>query len=67
MHGRGLDDLPDEVLAQFAAGFAASLERSELLRALGAVVQGLLREAGEATDLAATVEAPLQDLLCQDP
>jgi hypothetical protein len=66
VHGRGLDDLPDEVLAQFAASFAASLERSELLRALGAVVQELLREAGEATDLAATVEGPLQDLLCQD-
>jgi hypothetical protein len=66
LHGRGLDDLPDNVLALFAASFATSLERSELLRALGVVVQGLVREAGDAAELAATVEAQLQDLIAPD-
>ena len=45
-HGRGLDDLPREVLSPLAEARPRSLARDELLRALGVAVEGLLREAG---------------------
>lgn len=61
-HGRGLDELPAEVLDGFADAFVRSLEREELLRALGRAVDGLLREAEEARDLAAQVEPELRAL-----
>lgn len=58
-NGRGYDELPPEVLAQFTGALAASLKREELLRALGHAVKGLLREAEEARDLAQKVEPQL--------
>jgi hypothetical protein len=45
--GRGFDDLPSDVRDRFAGAIATSLERDELLRALGRAVDGLLHEAGE--------------------
>ena len=59
-HGRGFDDLPREVLSPLAEARARSLARPELLRALAAGVEGLLREAGEARLLAARLEAQLR-------
>jgi len=49
-NGRGFDDLPPEVLNTFQPCFVATLERQELLRALGCVIEALLSE--EATDIA---------------
>jgi hypothetical protein len=49
--GRGFDDLPAEVLAQFADARARSLQRDELLRALVDAVEGLLREANEVPEI----------------
>lgn len=60
--GKGFDDLPADVLERFGAGFVRSLEREELLRALGVAVDGLLEEADEVRDLAAAVEPQLRRL-----
>ena len=46
-HGRGIDDLPQEVVARLAPTLIHSLEVPELRRALAALVDALLREAGE--------------------
>ena len=60
--GRGFDDLPTDVLAPFDDALVRSLEPAELRRALTSAVSGLLRESGEAADLAARVEAQLHEL-----
>ena len=64
-HGRGLDDLPGEVRNKFANTFIASLERDELLRTLGLVIDGLLNEVEEVRDLAAQVEPQLRELTAE--
>ena len=61
-YGRGFDDLPAEVLDTFRDAIARSLERNELLRALGCAIAGLLREADEIPDLSAKVEPELRKL-----
>jgi hypothetical protein len=65
-HGRGYDELPGKMLKPFEAALVRSLDKDELVRALGAAVDGLLREAGEARGLAARVEHQLQTLACRD-
>jgi hypothetical protein len=45
--GRGFDDLPAAVRDKFSPALARSLERDELLRALGVAIEGLLEEAAE--------------------
>ena len=62
-HGRGFDDLPAEVRELFTGALVTSLERAELLRALGCVVRGLLGEAEEVQDLAAKVAPQLDKLV----
>jgi len=61
-HGRGFDDLPPEVHNFFSNIFVASLQREELLRALGLVIDGLLGEAEEVRELADKVEPQLRGL-----
>ena len=61
--GRGVDELPAETKARAAAAFARSLERPELLRALGAAIETLLAESGEAAALAGRVEHELRALV----
>lgn len=61
-HGRGFDDLPSEVRDSFLGGLVTSLERDELLRALGCAIEGLLREVAEVQELAAKVEPQLRQL-----
>lgn len=56
-HGRGFDDLPQDVLAPYEDAIVRSLERGELLRALRVAVDGLLREGGETPGLRELVEA----------
>lgn len=60
--GRGLDRLPPETLALAGAAMAHSIERDELLRALGAVVDLLLHEADDVREAAAKIERQLRDL-----
>jgi hypothetical protein len=61
-YGRGFDDLPDDVRETFRNALVRSLDRDELLRALGEVIAGLLREADEVRPLAAKVEPQLRSL-----
>lgn len=61
-YGRGFDDLPAEVRDRLEGGLVTSLEREELLRALGCAVEGLLHEGNEVPELAAKVEPQLREL-----
>jgi hypothetical protein len=62
VYGRGFDDLPPEVSDAFKGALVTSLERDELLRALGRAIEGLLREADEVHELAVKVEPQLHEL-----
>jgi len=61
-NGRGFDDLPEDVKNVFSKTLVTALEREELLRVLGAVIEGLLSEKGEAEEMAAKVEPQLREL-----
>ena len=61
-NGRGFDNLPTEVHDVFKPSFVASLEREELLRSLGCVIDGLLSETGEVQEFAAKVKPQLREL-----
>jgi hypothetical protein len=61
-HGRGYDELPAPTRDGFAGALVRSLDREELLRALDAAVEALLRESHEVRDLAAKVEVELRGL-----
>ncbi len=61
-NGRGYDALPDEVKVAFRQTLVVSLDREELLRALGCVIDGLLNEAEEVRDQAEKVKAQLRML-----
>jgi hypothetical protein len=61
-HGRGFDELPVEVLHAFSGAIVRSVAQEELLRALAAAIRGLLRESGDAQDVAARVEPQLREL-----
>jgi len=61
-HGRGFDDLPPDVRDGFLSALVTSLERDELLRALGCAIAGLLREVEQVKELAAKVEPQLREL-----
>jgi hypothetical protein len=63
--GRGFDDLPPDVRDFFRSALVISLERAELLRALGLTIEGLLREADEAQELAVKVEPQLRKLMVE--
>ena len=62
VHGRGFDDLPADVRDRFKDALVTSLERDELLRALGCAIESLLRERAEVQELAAKVEPELRKL-----
>jgi hypothetical protein len=61
-HGRGSDGLPPDVRDNFKGALVMSLERDELLRALGCAIEGLLREVDDVQALAAKVEPQLRKL-----
>jgi predicted nucleotidyltransferase len=61
VYGKSIDELPDEVKQRFEPAIVRSLDRAELVRALGAAVEALLAEPGEAADLAAQVEPQLRE------
>ena len=62
VYGRGFDDLPPDVRDVFKSALVTSLERDELLHALGSAIEGLLQEVDEVQDLAAKVEPQLREL-----
>ena len=61
-YGKGFDNLPTSVLELFKSSLVSSLQRDELLRALKAVIDGLLRESVEVQELAAKVGPQLRHL-----
>jgi hypothetical protein len=63
--GRGFDDLPAGVRTLFTNALVASLERDELLRALGSAIDGLLQVADEVQELASRVEPQLHQLTAE--
>jgi hypothetical protein len=65
-YARGFDDLPPEVTEPLRASLMGSLERDELLRALGVAVDGLLRESAVVGELAEKVEPQLRALVAAD-
>jgi hypothetical protein len=58
-YGRGFDQLPAEIQTQAKEALVKSLDRAELLRALGSIVNGLLHEARQITGTPAEVEPHL--------
>ena len=62
-HGRGFDELPQDVKAIFMDTLVASLEPDELMRALGSTIEGLLHESADVRELAAKVEPELRMLM----
>jgi hypothetical protein len=61
-HGRGFDDLPEDVRAGLLRALVTALERDELLRALGCAIEGLLREGDQVPELAAQAAPQLRML-----
>jgi hypothetical protein len=61
-YGRGFDDLPPEVLESHKRSLVTSLDRAELLRALGAAMDGLFQETTEVREMAAKIEPHLREL-----
>jgi hypothetical protein len=61
-YGREFDKLPPEVLDRFNDALVRSLQPEELRRALAEAVAVLLRESGEAADLAERVRGQLREL-----
>jgi len=58
-NGRGYDALPAETTEKFKAALVTSLERDELLRALGCAIEGLLSETEEIQEQAEKVRPQL--------
>jgi hypothetical protein len=63
---RGFDKLSSELLLRAKATLVHSVDREELLQALGAAIELLLHEADEVRNLAVKVEAQLRDLTADD-
>ena len=61
-HGRGFDALPEPVRRAAAGALARSVDRDELLRALGNAIELLLAEADDVRELAKKVQPQLQQL-----
>ena len=62
-YGKGFDDLPQEVRDSFASAFVASLDREELLRALGCVIDSFIYEANCIGQFVEKVEPELRKLM----
>jgi hypothetical protein len=61
-NARGYDALPETTRARAAAALARSIERDELLRALGVAIESLLAESGAVRETASRVAASLNTL-----
>jgi hypothetical protein len=65
-NGRGYDQLPPELLAQFGQALILTLDREELLRALGCAVDGLLAVARDSEPRTAELADQLRQLSSRD-
>lgn len=61
-HGRGTDDLPQNVRDAFVPSLVTALEPEALLRALGTAIDGLLAEGDWTQELVARAAPLLRDL-----
>ena len=61
-YGRGFDELPAELLDLASRGLVRSLDRAELLRALGEAVDLLLQQADEIPTIRDSLAPRLKDL-----
>ena len=61
-NGRGFDDLPEAVRDAFSDTLVRSLDRAELMRALGRVIAVLFDETEEVRELAEKIRPRLQEL-----
>lgn len=61
-YARGADALPPDVREPLEAALVRSLDAPELVRALGVAIEGLLREADAAPDVAARLAHDLRGL-----
>lgn len=61
-HGRGFDDLPPDVRESFSGALTTSFQRDDLLAALRAAVDGLLREARDLQEPVPKIESRLLEL-----
>jgi hypothetical protein len=63
-HGRGLDQLPREILTRYEESLVGRASADELSRALGVVVRGLIFEVHSVNvELAKRLEGPLTELI----
>jgi hypothetical protein len=62
-YGRGHDQLPVEIRAAGERALVRSLDRDELLRALGEAIELLLAESAAAPDIQAEIEPMLRGLM----
>lgn len=65
-HGRGWDRLPSGLLDSARDALIRSLDRMELMRALGCAIAFLLREANETSEIPLQLEPRLRSLMVAD-
>lgn len=65
-HARGADALPAAILERAAGALVRSLDRVELMRALGAAIETLLAEASDVPDLGGRIADPLRALTARE-
>lgn len=62
-YGRGLDQLPEDALTGFEETLARAMKPAELLRALRAGVEVLLRESSDLGEVVESVEPRLREVI----
>ncbi len=61
-YGRGLDDLPGEILESFRESLVTELSRDQLLKALDRAVNRLLHNSQDVREVASKLDAQLREL-----
>src|SRR6266566_4522839 len=61
-YGRGFDDLPPDILKPVAGALVGSLQKTELIRALGKSVDVLLQNSKDVSELAQRLGPQLREL-----
>ncbi len=61
-YGRGFDDLPSDILKPVAGALVGSLQKTDLIRALGKSVDVLLQNSKDVSELAQRLGPQLREL-----